>query len=125
MPHLNKKLALEDEGYESGSENFNISTPCRRTSKIHHISSIESASFNPVPVTPCSTRQSCLLDSPSDDNDTSEEEVSSPCSTPQVEYPTPDTRSSPSKHTLAAYEHLEAEADEEEDFQTVLLDDEH
>ena len=32
------KLALEDEGYESGSENFNIPTPLRRTSKIHHVS---------------------------------------------------------------------------------------
>ena len=27
------KLALEDEGYESGSENFNTSTPLRRTSQ--------------------------------------------------------------------------------------------
>ena len=25
------KLALEDDGYESGSENFNIPTPLRRT----------------------------------------------------------------------------------------------
>ena len=29
-----QKLALEDEGYESGSENFNIPTPLRRTLKI-------------------------------------------------------------------------------------------
>ena len=63
--------------------------------------------------------------SPSDDNDTSEDEVSSPCSTPQVQYPTPDTRSLPSKHTLATYEHLEEEAAEEEDFQTAPLGDEH
>ena len=61
----------------------------------------------------------------SDDNDTSEDEVSSPHSMPQIQYPTPDTRSSPSKHTLAAYEHLEEEADEEEDFQTIPLDGEH
>ena len=127
-----QKLALEDEDYESGSENFNIPTPLRRTLKIHHISSIENASFDPVPVTPCSTRQSCLgpvcrrlTYSPSDDNDTSEDEVSSPHSMPQVQYPTPDTRSLPSKHTLATYEHLEDEADEEEDFQTIPLDDEH
>ena len=44
------KLALEDEGY--GSENFNIPKPLRRTSKIHHISSVEHASFDPDPVTP-------------------------------------------------------------------------
>ena len=79
-----QKLALEDEGNESISENLNIPTPLRRTLKIHHISSIENASFNPVPVTPHSTRQSCLrpvcrrlMYSPSDDNDTSEDEVSS------------------------------------------------
>ena len=87
--------------------------------------------FDPVPVTPYSTRQSRLRSvcrrvtySPSDDNDTSEDEVSSPHSIPQVQYPTPDTRSLPSKHTLATYEHLE-DADEEEDFQTIPLDDEH
>ena len=49
------KLALEDEGYESSSKNFNISIPLRRTSKIHHISSVENASFDTDPVTPCST----------------------------------------------------------------------
>ena len=47
--------ALEDEGYESGSKNFNIPTPLRRTCKIHHISSVKNASFDPDPVTPCST----------------------------------------------------------------------
>ena len=101
-----QKLALEDEGYESSSENFNIPTPLRRTSKIHHISSIENASFDPVLVTPCSTRQPhlrpvCrrLMYSPSDDDDTSEDEVSSPHSMPQVQYPTPDTSSSTSKCT--------------------------
>ena len=46
------ELALEDKGYESGSENFNIPTPLRRTSHIHHISSVENASFDPDPVTP-------------------------------------------------------------------------
>ena len=49
------KLALEDKSYESGSENFNIPTPLRGTPKIHHISSVENASFDPDPVTPCST----------------------------------------------------------------------
>ena len=29
-------LALEDEGYESASENFNIPTPLRHTPRIHH-----------------------------------------------------------------------------------------
>ena len=44
------KLALEDEGYDNGSENFNIPTPLRGTSKIHHISIEEYASFDPDPV---------------------------------------------------------------------------
>ena len=51
-------MALEDEGYESGSENFNMPTPLRKTPKINHVSSIENASFDPDSVTPCSTRQS-------------------------------------------------------------------
>ena len=41
------KLALEDEGYESSSENFNMPTPLRKALKIHHVSSIENALFNP------------------------------------------------------------------------------
>ena len=49
------KLALEDEGYESGSENFNVPTLLRRTTKIHHVSSVKNAPFDPDPVTPCST----------------------------------------------------------------------
>ena len=49
------KLALEDKGYESSSESFNIPTPLRRTYKIHHVSSVENMSFDPDPVTPCST----------------------------------------------------------------------
>ena len=49
------KLALEDEGYESGSENFDIPTPLRRTSKIHNFSSVENTSFDPDPVTLCTT----------------------------------------------------------------------
>ena len=48
-----RKLKLDDEGYESGSENFNIPTPLRRTSKIHHVSSDENVSFDPA--TPQST----------------------------------------------------------------------
>ena len=46
------KLALEDKGYESGSENFNIPTPLRCTPRIHHVSSNDNISFDPT--TPCS-----------------------------------------------------------------------
>ena len=50
------KLTLKDEGYESGSENFNIPTPLRQTPRIHHVSSDEKMSFGPS--TPCSTATS-------------------------------------------------------------------
>ena len=45
------KFTLEDEGYESGSENFNLPMPLRKMLKIHHISSVENALFDPDPVT--------------------------------------------------------------------------
>ena len=41
------KLTLEDKGYESGSKNFNIPTPLRCTSRIHHVSSDDNISFDP------------------------------------------------------------------------------
>ena len=46
------KLALEDEGYDSGSEHSNISTPLRPTPQIH-ISSDNNTPFDPT--TPYST----------------------------------------------------------------------
>ena len=87
------KLALEDEGYESSSENFNIPTPLQRPSRIHHISSIENASFDPIPVTPHHSRELHLKPvcrrltySSSDDDDKTEDDVPSPCNAPQVQY---------------------------------------
>ena len=108
-----QNLALEDEGYESSSENFNMPTPLRKTLKIHHVSSIENASFNPDSVTPHSTGQCHLrpvckwLTYGSLDNIyTSEEEALTA-----------------SRATLDAQVYLEE--DEEEDFKMVPLDDEH
>ena len=49
-------LTLEDEGCESGSENFNIPNPLRWTSRIHHVSSDENISYDPS--TPCTTATS-------------------------------------------------------------------
>ena len=92
------KLALEDEGYESGSENLNIPTPLRRTSKIPHISSVKNMSFDPDPVTPCNTgtrEAHCrpvhwylTYSSSADNDDTPTDETSSPDSTPPVQYHT-------------------------------------
>ena len=107
------KLALEDEGYESGSETINMPTPLRRAPKIHHMSSIENTSFDPNLVIPCSTVQSHLRPvcrwltySSSDDSDASE-----------------DTKPVPRATPTDAQVYLEE--DEEEDFQTVPLDEEH
>ena len=83
------KLALEDEGYESGSENYNIPTPQRKMLKIHHISSIENALFDSDLGMPCSMVQSHLRPvcrwltyGSSDDSDTSEDTPPAPRATP-------------------------------------------
>ena len=47
--------SLADEGYKSGSDTVDLPTPLRKTPRIHHISSIEHASFNPVHTTPHNT----------------------------------------------------------------------
>ena len=88
---LKHKLALEDEGYDRGLENFNISTPLWRTSRIHHVSSIDNASFDPTPGTPCTSKESHLrpvgrqltYSSPDDDNDITAQEILFPTSTEQ------------------------------------------
>ena len=46
------QLSLADEGYESGS-NEDIPTPLHKTTCIHHVSSMEHASFDPTHTTPC------------------------------------------------------------------------
>ena len=98
-----------------------------KTSRIHYISSIENASFDPVPVTPCSTRESYLRPvcrrltySPSDADVNSEDEVPLPHCMPKVQHHIPEPWALSSKHTLNAYIYLEEEDDEGEDFQTVF-----
>ena len=60
--------------------------------------------------------------SSSDDDDTAEEEVSLPYSMPQAQHHPTNQCELSSKHNLDAHINLE---EEEEDFQTVSLDDEH
>ena len=131
------KLTLEDEGYDSGSKKFNIPTPLRRTSKVHHISSVQNVYFDPHPVMPHSTdtKEShcrpvhrCLTFSSSEEDDdyTPVNEIPSPNSTLPVHYHTIAFQQPPSKYILNIYVTLEAEEEEmEEDFQTVPLNDEH
>ena len=47
-----QQLSLADEGYESGS-NEDSPTPLCKTPHIHHVFSMEHASFDPVHTTPC------------------------------------------------------------------------
>ena len=54
---FDQQLSLADEGYESGSDTIDLHTPLRKTPCIHHVSSMEHASFDPAPTTPCSTLQ--------------------------------------------------------------------
>ena len=50
-----QQLSLADEGYKSGSDTIDLPTPLRKTPHIHHVSSMEHASFNPAHTTPHST----------------------------------------------------------------------
>ena len=49
---FSQELSLADEGYESGSDTVDLPTPLWKTPPIHHISSMEHTSFNPVNTTP-------------------------------------------------------------------------
>ena len=42
------ELTQKDEGYESGSELFNASTPLSRAPIIYHVVTVEDLSFNPA-----------------------------------------------------------------------------
>ena len=102
-----QQLSLQDEGYDSGS-NEDVPTPLRTMPRIHHVSSLEHASFNPAHSTPCrpvtytpthspAKSVKCHLSFNDDSMDTSTSSSSSPES---------------------------SGLEEEEDFQTVPLDDE-
>ena len=56
-----QQLLLADEGYESGSDTIDLPTPLQKTPHIHHVSSLEHASFNPV-TTNLTVHHKLLLD---------------------------------------------------------------
>ena len=117
---FHQQLSLADEGYESGS-NEDLPTPLRKTPCVHHVSSLEHASFNPVSSTPCrpvdpphyNTQSSPLrpvhhcLSFSSDQEHTSLVHTDTSNSSSDIE-PEPSDDSY-----------------EDEDFQTVPMDDEH
>ena len=107
MQLFTQQLSLEDEGYKSGS-NKDVPTPLHKMPHIHHMSSLEHAPFNPIHSTPhrpvtCNPTHSparsvrCHLSFNSNSMDTS----------------TSSSTTSPESSDM-----------EEEDFQTVPLDDE-
>ena len=121
-----QQLSLADEGYESGSDTVDLPTPLRKTPRIHHVSSMENASFNPahttahstVTITPCSSPQTptrpvhcCQSFNSDSDQD--------PDSTPVY------SNSSDDDQDLDSTPVYSDNPDEEEDFPTVPLDDEH
>ena len=112
-----QQLSLADEGYGSGSNTADLPTPLQKTPCIHHMSSMEHASFNPAHTTPCSTatlthhsssqtptRPVChclsFTSNSSEDDQDPDDSDQDPDSTP-------------------------VSSDEEEDLPTVPLDDEH
>ena len=48
-----QQLSLADEGYKSGSDTIDLPTPLCKTPHIHHVSSMEHTSFNPVITDQC------------------------------------------------------------------------
>ena len=105
-----QQLSLSDEGYESGSKTADLTTSSCKTPRIHHVSSMEHASFDLAHTTPCCPTTTLNHGSPSTPprpvhchlsftSDTSEDGQ--------------DPNSSPEY------------SDDEEEFQTVHLDDEH
>ena len=106
-----QQLSLADEGYDSSSDTVDLPTPLWKTPHIHHISSMEHASFNPVHTTPCKTV------------------TMTPCSSPQT--PTRpvcqclsfSSNSDQDPDSTPVY--LDSSDEEEEDFKMVPLDDEH
>ena len=59
-----QQLSLADEGYESGSNMADLPTPLQKTPCIHHMSSMEHASFDPAHITPQSTTATLNHSSP-------------------------------------------------------------
>ena len=105
-----QQLSLADEGYESGSNMADLPTPLQKTPCMHHVLSIEHASFDPTHTTPHCPAATPHCDSPQ----TPPRPVCNHLSfTSNSSESDQDPDSSP--------EH----SNEEEDFQTVPIDDEH
>ena len=85
----------------SDSDTVDLPTPLRKDTKIHHVSSMEHALFNPAPVSPRNTPK--LTQTSMQMTILRPTDINIPASTPECS----------------------EDEEEEEDFQTVPLDDEH
>ena len=102
------QLSLEDEGYKSGS-NKDVLTPLHKMPCIHHVSSLEHASFNPIHSTPSRPVTCNLAHSPA---------RSMRC---QLSFNDDSMDTSTSSSTTSP----ESSNIKEEDFQTVPMDNKH
>ena len=125
------KLTLEDEGYESGSEHFNIPTPLRHTPRIHHVSSDDNISFDPTTPHSTGTSQSHhkpvqhqLSFSTSDNEESAAVDISPTYSTTPPQNPLSIAQQTHYKPIYTMCDDLEGDK-EEEDFQNIPLDDDH
>ena len=109
-----QQLSLADEGYESGS-NKDLPTPLHKTPCIHHVSSMEHASFDPVHTTPCHP-----ADTPHYDTQPSPSRPVCRCLTFLS-----DSSESDQDLDSSSDSSPDSSSDDEEDFQMVPIDDEH
>ena len=117
-----QQLSFADEGYESGF-NEDLPTPLRQAPCIHHVSSMEHASFDPIYSTPHRP-----LDQPCPDTQSSP--VRPVCqrlsfNSDQDQDTSPVCMETSSSRDIAPEPSDNEESFEDEDFQTVPLDDEH
>ena len=118
-----RELTLANEGYESGSETSNLPTSLRLTSRMHHVSSDENISFDPsIPCTTATSQSNCkpvchhLSFSSSYDEDISAVHNSTSLPLKPMGF---------AKVTSQYIYTMGDDFEEEEDFQTVALNDEH
>ena len=118
-----QQLSLADEGYESGSGTIDLPTSLRKTPHIHHVSSMDHASFNPAHTTPCRT----VTLTPSRFPQTPTRPVHHHLSFNSDSNQEPDSTSvhSDSSDGDQDSNSTPVYSNEEEDFPTVPLDDEH
>ena len=115
-----QQLSLADEGYKSGSDTVDLPTPLWKTPHIHHMSSMEHASFNPAQTTPHRT----VILTPSRSPQMPTRPVCCHLSFNSDSDQDPD---STSVHSDSSDDNqdLDSDSPDEEDFPTVPLDDEH